>query len=376
MDCPRYVYTKLGAEASEIRFLSLLPGQVRETLRISIFHASLVTATAPCDPRVSRKELAETLPPGWAAHQSIDGRFIFEHEASDDTSWVHPDRTVDRALYDGFALEDVPEAGSEFEALSYTWGSTEDTDTVEVVDRSASVSASSTSRRLSITRNLSIALRAWRLADGSRTLWVDAICINQQDIRERDRQVLLMRYIYKLAKRVIVWLGPSADNGGFALQTLRYLGAQVVLSDNLFLLRAPEATEQNYFRRRSPLPYDARVSNALIALLRSPWFKRLWVIQEIQLANRHAFCQCGEDMILWIQLFQALTCLINKMQQYGAGYGVEVAAAPANIWSSASLTALFFFFFFFLEASDMIYTRSLRLFCSGSNTASNRQHRR
>lgn len=65
---------------------------------------------------------------------------------------------------------------------------------------------------LLITPNLDTALRRIRLPDRIRALWVDAICINQQDVAERGGQVQLMGSIYSKARQVIVWLGKDEDD--------------------------------------------------------------------------------------------------------------------------------------------------------------------
>ena len=93
-----------------------------------------------------------------------------------------------------------------YEALSYTWG--------EPVF--SALMKCSPSGQICITENLSVALCHLSLKDRVRVLWVDAICINQQDLVERSQQVSLMRDIYEGADPVIVWLGKddgNAENG-------------------------------------------------------------------------------------------------------------------------------------------------------------------
>jgi hypothetical protein len=76
------------------------------------------------------------------------------------------------------------EAGA-YEALSYVWG-----------DKNGSANIHCNGAPLNITRNLEDALRKIRLEKEPRYLWVDAICINQEDVHERGHQVRLMRSIY------------------------------------------------------------------------------------------------------------------------------------------------------------------------------------
>jgi hypothetical protein len=64
---------------------------------------------------------------------------------------------------------------------------------------------------LSVTQNLSQALPYLRYEDKSRALWIDAICVNQQDLQERSQQVKRMAEIYSKATRVIAWLGPATE---------------------------------------------------------------------------------------------------------------------------------------------------------------------
>lgn len=68
--------------------------------------------------------------------------------------------------------------------------------------------------RIPVTENLHTALKRFRFPDKPRTLWVDAICINQQDVPERNQQVQIMGPIFKNAGCVLVWLGEAIDGYG------------------------------------------------------------------------------------------------------------------------------------------------------------------
>jgi hypothetical protein len=57
-----------------------------------------------------------------------------------------------------------------------------------------------------------------------RTIWIDAICINQQDISERTQQVQFMRCIYENAEQVLIWLGEGVASSGIAMHVLEELG--------------------------------------------------------------------------------------------------------------------------------------------------------
>lgn len=156
----------------------------------------------------------------------------------------------------------------DFEALSYVWGSTDNSETIKIVDLEGDEYA------ISITRNLADALPHLRSERRDRMLWIDAICINQNDLAERRQQVERMADIYSRATRVVVWLGLEADQSSLAMELMCSLGlsshdvgnAKVALEDKI-------------------LSYGCEALHSLHCLLDRPWFQRLWVRQEIRLAE-------------------------------------------------------------------------------------------
>ncbi|KAA8571228.1 hypothetical protein EYC84_000561 [Monilinia fructicola] len=101
------------------------------------------------------------------------------------------------------------ESGSVYEALSYVWGSSEPAKTINL-----------DGFVISITPNLDNALRNLRHPASPRNLWVDALCINQNDLDERAAQVALMRRVYSDATTVLIWLGPEADGSEDAMRSV------------------------------------------------------------------------------------------------------------------------------------------------------------
>jgi len=80
--------------------------------------------------------------------------------------------------------------------------------------------------RFAVTDNLYHALhqlRSCRRMHEGFKLWVDAICINQDDVQERSEQVARMRDIYTFAWQVVIWLGPEANHSDLAFTALRWL---------------------------------------------------------------------------------------------------------------------------------------------------------
>lgn len=89
-------------------------------------------------------------------------------------------------------------AAGQYDALSYVWGSTDNPVTITV--RSALLTEDSS---LSVTQNLAVALKHLCSSNTPRTLWIDAICIDQKNMQERSEQVLRMNDIYRMATRVV-----------------------------------------------------------------------------------------------------------------------------------------------------------------------------
>lgn len=132
-----------------------------------------------------------------------------------------------------------------YEALSYCW---------ETGERPHSVSLGG--KALSVTKNLNMALKYLRDPQLKRALWIDAICINQEDIAEKNKQIPLMGQIYAQASQVIVWLGGSQDCGDKALESIRHFG-----EDDHYLA--------NYWPEE-----DISLCSKL---LDREWFRRVWV---------------------------------------------------------------------------------------------------
>ncbi|KAF2964103.1 hypothetical protein GQX73_g9476 [Xylaria multiplex] len=176
----------------------------------------------------------------------------------------------------------------EYEALSYCWGSATLVTEVQCDGIPITISA-----------NLAAALQIFRRERSSRMLWVDAICINQKDVGEKEHQVPLMGQIYSKAVAVQVWLGNDTPKGtcAEAFTILRNLKNMCVKFgwdiDFAYLVR--HRALQDY-----GLPDVVEDSWGCIRyLVEMPWFTRTWIIQEVTL-SRQAYLQCGNSSLPWI----------------------------------------------------------------------------
>jgi hypothetical protein len=131
-----------------------------------------------------------------------------------------------------------------YEALSYVWGNPASPKSITV-----------NHQNLHVTQNLHGALLRLRHDLWPRIVWIDAICIDQSNNKEKEHQIQMMAEIYAKASRVVVWLGEADDSSDEAMEQLRLAGEDST--------------------RESSTETDA---DAISQLLQRPWFRRVWVI--------------------------------------------------------------------------------------------------
>lgn len=160
-------------------------------------------------------------------------------------------------------LNDMPE----YEALSYVWGEPVD---MRVVTMSG--------HDVEVTPNLYAALRRLRHSKSKRTVWADALCINQWDVAEKANQVAMMREIYTNCKQCIIWLGemPKIDHD-----------YDVEDAEAVFDFIRCAATAETHPLHELPVLFretldgeKARQAFRAFAMYGNPWWTRIWTVQE------------------------------------------------------------------------------------------------
>ncbi|TGO11852.1 hypothetical protein BTUL_0100g00310 [Botrytis tulipae] len=302
-----YKYTQLGRENEEIRLLSLMPGARDDDIFMHIFHVPLIIPILETSEikRLSLEELQRTLPDNMYAMKTIDGRYIFKHRNGNPNSWDHPDPNLDRALYDLPKHRNFAENKPKYEALSYVWGSTENPDTAHVLGEALST--------IQIGASLAVALRQLRYKDKPRILWIDSICINQNDIPERSHEIGRMRNIFSFADQTIIWLGEEADDSTSALFTIQHFAGQVEYIGGGLVAYNPGTKLLEWRHSNFHLPYDTKTWSSIRALFQRPWFSRVWVLQEALLGDQGSSVQCGNTCIPFTALRKAMLVLGRKV---------------------------------------------------------------
>jgi hypothetical protein len=213
---------------------------------------------------------------------------VLEHEAVQGTG-VLACRTKIQAL----PYANIP--AEPFSALSYVWG-----------DPAIKKPLMLDGLVVHVTSNLYSALFTIWSRHPLMRLWVDALCIRQDNIAERNQQVLMMGDIFGLAENVIVWLGEALAGGGRFWAMLERWTQTLNFDDAEY----EEELEELLNGRRNAL------AMGLDDLVHRPWFTRAWTYQEIRLACG-AVAFCGSSSMPWnsfvssLNAFQCLGTFLN-----------------------------------------------------------------
>lgn len=266
-----------------------------------------------------------------------------------------------------------------FEAVSYCWGGSDKACNIRIANR-----------RLPVTESAVDALWQFRESAKKRIVWLDAICINQEDLDEKNQQVRMMGEIYRRAARVLAWAGGQSEGSRRALRTVWMAQARLRALVTRLWLRMPTDPGDAYFRmmrsaldgffnslgpadrtivqyaltsedlmtklfqkygwwreyllydqlglmsetRTGPTPLARSIYERLhdqltpelildlYKLAQRPYFARVWIIQELVLAQA-ATLHIGNECIAWDDFATAMLILTNVCGAKGwTGLGV------------------------------------------------------
>ncbi|CAM1504891.1 Fc.00g024820.m01.CDS01 [Cosmosporella sp. VM-42] len=218
-----------------------------------------------------------------------------------------------------------------FIALSYVWGQTATPPhTVSCNSQSIAVTENCWNALYHLQRDPNSA-DPGRNADGSMSLWIDAICINQADGGEKISQIGLMGDIYSNAFSVCIWLGVGDWRTTKAMEYLKVAGFQDLLEEQgehkycvprlatfRAIWRMTCSRYTDFFKSEPPI-YKIRTSTrttlnlpdqflsdyTVIDLLSHPWISRVWTLQEAAL-NQRPWIRCGTQRLSW-------RCLVHSI---------------------------------------------------------------
>ncbi|KAK3708335.1 hypothetical protein LTR37_011600 [Vermiconidia calcicola] len=166
-----------------------------------------------------------------------------------------------------------------YETISYVWGDPGKRAFIKLDGRTVDVPASSAA-----------AIRRMRLAEHPRALWIDAICINQSNVEEREQQVAMMGDIYRNSQGNLIYLGQDKDPVATE-QALKDTKAVLEeMNEETDGLRLVKGTTFDPWREtikwaETGLRCSREQILSASSILNLPWFRRLWVFQEAALAT-------------------------------------------------------------------------------------------
>jgi hypothetical protein len=174
----------------------------------------------------------------------------------------------------------VSEQKPPYFALSYTWASASR-------DRVLPVNGA----KLKITQSVEVLLPYIYRKYRSQYLWIDGICIDQDDPEERAEQVKLMRMIYSKAASCIIWLGKSSVEIDRAIRWIPDLAAKFQGYDSSLGF-----TRDSLLERGIPDMTKNSIWTGIWELLGREWFNRVWTFQEAVLPPALEL-RCGDHLI-------------------------------------------------------------------------------
>jgi hypothetical protein len=174
-----------------------------------------------------------------------------------------------------------------YKALSYTWGSP--------ADPRHGINLNGC--HFEVRENLWHALRRFQAGNVAPVIWIDAICINQSSDNERNHQVAKMKRIYKQATEVVVWLGPSYDDSDLAIKFAKEL--------------YDHRKSVIWVTQRFSMPDIKLALQALGKLLGREYWWRIWIVQEVTVAQRIVF-HCG-DLFIDAESLRSVQQLFMRM---------------------------------------------------------------
>jgi hypothetical protein len=204
------------------------------------------------------------------------------------------------------------QASRQYQALSYRWG--EDVPNKPIMILSYKSASKPKSLRdfkgskLYTRSNLFEALQQLRHPEHEITLYVNALCINHDNLNEKYPQASRTQEIFNRASNVIVWLGTEKATSRTAFKFI------------------PKVLDMNDFDKLVKEESNNQCWDALAELMRNPLFSRRWLIQELAVA-RNAVLHCGPHTIQWsdfsdaVALFEANLPEIQRYSKFSLASG-------------------------------------------------------
>jgi hypothetical protein len=174
-------------------------------------------------------------------------------------------------------------------------------------------------------------------------------------LKERSEEVKRMGDIYRRASSVVVWLGQPSSDSSTALGALAYVGSWINVDYRDASFSASRRNEPEWCGGKQALPFNQATWSAIGDLLSRDWFKRVWILQEISLADQaSAKVVCGFHEFFWSPMRAAIWYLGLV---YNYEIPLETSLARGNLRYANTITQI-------TETSSLI--KLLRIVRNGS----------
>jgi hypothetical protein len=197
----------------------------------------------------------------------------------------------------------------QYNALSYTWEPPLSSDKKRYDEKTDLLGIKVNGQTFKVRPNLFDALFQLRETFPLDYVWIDAICINQTSVAEKEHQVGLMDQIYQCASQVIIWLGKAGPGTNRLLSLFRDIErvphedfyaesmytASITNPDNFIF---EENAEGRVMQKLGLPPLASQAWDVALLFFRRRWFTRIWIIQEAVLAGDPVIL-CGRHRISW-----------------------------------------------------------------------------
>ncbi|RYN56718.1 hypothetical protein AA0114_g2854 [Alternaria tenuissima] len=206
-------------------------------------------------------------------------------------------------------------------ALSYTWGANATYTNIEI-----------NRVKVLVRENLWDFLHQQLLHGNYGPFWIDALCIQQSEVHERNHQVRMMDSIYMKARLVLVWLGKESDHSDLAMRTLvdwqwcnlstiRYIFANKNKTSNTLVMRGMKGVTT----------WNSKEVLSVSSLCKRRYWSRMWIIQEVVHAERVEI-HCGSEILEWYkfeQLYYYVSIISRDHEEMETPFYNAVRSSPA-----------------------------------------------
>lgn len=190
---------------------------------------------------------------------------------------------------------------------------------------------------ISVTPNLEAALKRLRAPDVARNFWIDQLCIDQDNLWEKQQQLGLMAEIYRRSCKLLIWLGDDEDESRKAykiIDRLLKLDPVVSLGKSDSKDNVPQQTRgsiglDQLKSRGLPGPKDTGWQE-LRSLLSRPWFFRIWTIQEAAFATKADFLWGKDHFLSWQGMVSIMHLVREHLPRTLLGSDIIFRGLPAD----------------------------------------------